>query len=238
MEYINKKFKELVNELIYMNTKYETRTITWNETIKSFEKSLEIITDIKSQDNLTDDEYIILRKLIEKLIERGIDGPVTNIRSYKRNRLADLTTKAKKELEDIPTIEEKYKKIETLNDWIKSLRIFKLHDQFLSTQYYESSYELYSDIKKIILTKNPPMYKKIYLGRVVDKIENENNQRTLPQNLSLKIADYELSSLAKLIKDNPDFNFRLMNWSYEKDLINSRFERGEMVNNLRLLIKR
>lgn len=239
MEYINSQFKELVNQILYMNTLYETRTITWGETNKAFERSLEIISDIKSQDNISDDEYLILRKLIEKLIDEGIDGPVTHIRSYKRNRLADLTAKAREELASIPYIDEREpEKIETINNWIKSLKIFKLRDQFLSKEYYESSYDLYSDMRKIILTKNPPMYKKLYLGRVVDKLEKENNKKTLPQNLNLEIADYELSLLIKFIKDNPDFNSRLMNWSYEKSLIDSRFERGEIENNLLLLIKR
>lgn len=236
MEYINNKFKKLVDQITYMNALYETRTITWNETNKAFEKSLEIIREIK-QDNLSDEEYLVLRKLIEKLIDEGIDGPVTHIRSYKRNRLAELTAKAREELESIPDIEEEEpEKIETINDWIKSLKIFKLYDQFLSTEYYESSYDVYSDMRKIILTKNPPIYKKLYLGRIVDKLEDENNQKTLPNNLTLQVADYELSLLTRLIKDNPDFNFRLMDWSYDKSLIDSRFERGEWVNKLLLLL--
>ena len=239
MEYINNKFKELVDQIIYMNTSYEIRTITWEETNKAFEKSLEIISNIKSENDLSDKEYLILRELIEKLIAEGIDGPVTNIRSYKRNRLAELTIKARKELADIPyVLEKECEKIETINDWIKSLKIFKLYDQFLSIEYYESSYDLYSDIRRVVLTKNPPMYKKLYLGRIIDKLEDENNQKKLPSNMNIQIEDYELSLLIKSIKNNPDFNFRLMNWNYQNSLIDSRFERCEWKNNMLLLIKK
>ncbi len=87
---------------------------------------MEIISYIKNQDNVSNDGYFALRKLTKELIAHGINGPVTNIRSYKRNRLSELTTKLRKELEKIPYAEEKELKIETINDWITSLKVFKL----------------------------------------------------------------------------------------------------------------
>lgn len=235
MANINQKLELLAKEVIYIN--YNDKT-TWNDYIKAFNKGLEIISDIMNQDNVSDDDYIALRKLMKELIKKGIDGPVTDIRSYKRNMLSELTAKLKEELTKIPDITEKEPEIKNVNDWIASLKIFKLNDKFLSTNYYYNSYDLYHDVRRIVLTKNPPIYKKIYLGRIADKIENQENKSKLPSNINLQVADYELAQLIKLIHKNPEFNYKLMTFSYQNSEINSRFEREEWRNNLLLLIKK
>ena len=91
------------------------------------------------------------------------------------------------------------------------------------------------NIRKIVLTKNPPHYKRIYAGRVAEKLDSEKQK--LPEHINLQIADYELAELMRLIKDNKDFNYKLMPFSYEKLIINDRFERQEWSNNLLLLVK-
>lgn len=237
MDDIKQKLEELAHNIFEITGGY-TYSPTWNQNIEAFNRSLEIISYIKNQTSVSDDDYLALRKLTEELITHGIDGPVTHIRSYKRNKLSELTAKVREELVEIPYIEEKKPEIKTVNDWIKSLKIYKLKDGFLSMDYYETSYDIYHDIRKIILTKNPPMYKRIYLGRVVDRLEDEGNKSKLPKNLSIQTEDYELTQLIHLIKDNPDFNYDLMPWKYERALINERFERGEWKNNLLLLIKK
>lgn len=60
----------------------------------------------------------------------------------------------------------------------------------------------------------------------------------LPKDINLRIADYELTELIRLIKDNPEFNFKLMQSSYQNSVINERLERNKWANNLRLLIKK
>lgn len=233
MEDIKQKLELLAKKIIYLNAE-----ITWNDRIKAFHKGLEIISDIMNQDNVRDDDYIALRKLTEELIKKGIDGPVTDIRSYKRDRLSELTAKLKEELTKMPDITEKELEIKNLNDWITALKIFKLDGQFLSMNYYESSYDLYCDMRKIVFTKTPPAYKRIYLGRIADKIENEENRSKLPETINLEIADYELAQLIRLIHNNPEFNYELMRFSYQNFVINQHFERGEWKNNLLLLIKK
>lgn len=80
----------------------------------------------------------------------------------------------------IPYVLDELTEIKTVNDWIKSLKIYKLENQFLSTDYYQTSYDLYQDIRKIGFTKNPPSYKKIYASRVINKISSKENQSKLP----------------------------------------------------------
>ena len=71
--------------------------------------------------------------------------------------------------------------------------------------------------------------------RIVEQLEEEKNQ--LPQNLNLELADYELTELIRLIKNNPEFNYKLMPFKYQRALINNRFERQEWKNKLLLLVK-
>lgn len=204
----------------------------WDIKIKIFTDNLNLITKLKKR-KLSDDECIALRKLTEELIKQGINEPVTNIKSYKRNQLFKLTSKAKKELEKIPYIQEPQPEINNINDWVKSLKIYKLKSDVLSENYYKNSYELYQDIRKIVLSKTIPNYKKIYVDRVIDKLEE--GQDKLPQSINLKIEDYELSELIRLIKNNPNSNYRL---KYKDALIKARFERIEWKNNLLLMVKR
>lgn len=204
----------------------------WDIKIKIFTDNLNLITKLRKR-KLSDDECIALRKLTEELIKQGINEPVTNIKSYKRNQLFKLTSKAKKELEKIPYIQEPQPEINNINDWVKSLKIYKLQSDVLSENYYKNSYELYQDIRKIVLSKTIPNYKKIYVDRVIDKLEE--GQDKLPQSINLKIEDYELSELIRLIKNNPNSNYRL---KYKDALIKARFERIEWKNNLLLMVKR
>lgn len=216
------------------NSIYELSLVeTWSIKIMVFTDNLNLITKIRKR-KLSDDESITLRKLTEELIKLGIEEPVENIKSYKRTELFKLTTKAKRELEKIRYIEEQEPEIKNINDWIKSLKIYKLENNNLSQIYYQNSYELYQDIRKIILSKTVPNYQKIYAARVINKIEEQNKL----SKINIKIEDYELSELIRLIKNNSEFNYKLMPFKYQKELIMQRFERVEWKNNLLLMIKR
>ena len=76
------------------------------------------------------------------------------------------------------------------------------------------------------------------LGRVVDKLDNEENKCRLPQGIRLEVADYELGQLIRLVKNNPEFNYRLMEWDYHKLLINERLINADWANRLLLLVKK
>ena len=62
-------------------------------------------------------------------------------------------------------------------------------------------------------------------------------KNNLPEHINLQVEYYELTELMRLIKDNPDFNYKLMPFKYQRSLINDRFERQEWKNNLLLLVK-
>ena len=210
---------------------------TYNQDIIAYTKGLNIIRDIKKQEQVEDKEWLILRKLANKLVEAGITTPVTNTRSYKRNRLHDLTMKVITEIETIPYIEDEKVEIKTVDDWIKSLKVFKLKDSFLSMEYYQTSYDMYQNIRKIVLNKNAPVYKRIYVGRVVNELISDDNKTSFPENLDLKAEDYELFELIRLIKDNPNFNYNLMKSSHKKYEIDYRFEKSAHKNKILLIVK-
>ena len=49
-------------------------------------------------------------------------------------------------LDNIPYIETEKEEIDDIDDWIKSLKIFKLRNGHLSNEYFKTSYEVYQNI--------------------------------------------------------------------------------------------
>ena len=225
---------KFANSVINIRREFNTITI-WEEYIKTFELCKETLLYFKRSKKTTNEELIALKTLTEELLNLGSSCYDENIRSYKRKMICKLSDEIKDIIQKLPPVEEKNEEIKTVDDWIKSLKIYKLDTSHLSSLYYQNSYDIYRDIRKIVLTKNPPHYKRIYAGRVAEKLDSEKQK--LPEQINLQIADYELSEMMRLIKDNKDFNYKLMPFSYEKLIINDRFERQEWSNNLLLLVK-
>ena len=115
------------------------------------------------------------------------------------------------EVKNIPYIEDKSKEILSIDDWVESLKIFKLAGSFLSMDYYHRSDDLFYDLRKIILNSSA-LYKRIYVGRVVEKLDR--NQRSIPKNLDLRTENYELFELIRIFKNNPNYNIHLMKKAY------------------------
>ena len=228
------KLRNLANSIINLRSEYTNITI-WEEYIKTFELCKDTVMFFKRSKKTTNEELIVLKKLTDELLKLGGSCDNSTIRSYKRNRVSKLKDEIKINIEKLPLVEEKSAQIDTVDSWIKSLKIFKLHNGHLSSEYHQTCYEVYQNIRKIILTKDPSDYKRIYIGRVVEKLEMEKNN--LPEHINLQVEYYELTELMRLIKDNPDFNYKLMPFKYQRSLINDRFERQEWKNNLLLLVK-
>lgn len=231
---MKERLEKLIDTISYIRGGY-TYQCTSNDYIKALEQGIEMMNDILDSENREEKDYYTIRILMEELIKvAGIQNPVTNNRRYKDKKIYELTCILKQKLLEIPYIEEKPILIENINDWIKSLKIFKLNGQHVSTDYYESSYDLYYDIRKMILKRNQPIYKKIYLEKVANVLDSENKDNILK-------TDFELHYLVKLIKDHPDFNYRLMQIRGKSVLslvIHDRIEKGFWENRLRILIKR
>ena len=236
MEDINQKLNTLARNIIDIHGGF-SNLITWDEYIKAHQVCLETVAFIKQNKETSSNDWLVLRKLMEEILKLNIECEV-EIKSYKREKFSKLRKQIKKELECIPYIKEKETEIKTVDYWIKSLKILKLRNSYLSKEYYQSSYELYQDIRKIIIKKNQPDYKRIYVGKVINELDKKENKSKLPANINLNIEDYELSQLVKLIRNNPDFNYELMPFKYENALINHRLETGSWVNKLLLLVKK
>ena len=241
MENTREKLELLARQIIALQGNRSTEQITWSEQLESFNRCLNSISDLIYIGQLSDEENFILRKLTEELIRvGGIPSSASDkdLISHKRKKLYEATLDAEAELQRIPVVEKSEPEIKSLNDWISYLSIFKVDNCFLSLETYPTSDELYQAMRQIVLNKKAPLYKKIYLGRVVDKLDNEENKSRLPQGIRLEVADYELGQLIRLVKNNPEFNYRLMEWDYHKLLINERLINADWANRLLLLVKK
>ena len=107
---------------------------------------------------------------------------------------------------------------------------------YLNSNYYENSYELYNDIRKIVLRESSNKHQQIYALRLSEKLLEQNNQKTLPPGITLEKGDYELSEIIRLINNNPQYHYRLKK-SLLYNEINYKFDRKEHANKLYLLLK-
>lgn len=178
---------------------------TWNEYIDMMQDTLNIIKKVDK--NIKPNDLEILKGLIKEALNLGLLKKDPTIRSYKRNKLYNLTTQVKEEIENKPYLKYTEEEITDLNSWIKSLKIFKMGNNGLTEDIYENSYDLYQEMKKIILIKSSPAYKKIYVNKVVERLEEPDNIKKLPNNINIKTEDYELYQIIKLVKQSPEFDY-------------------------------
>ena len=205
MTEFNKRLNDLAEQLIelYNNLYYGN---TWNEYIKMMQTTLDLIFYTK-ENEVEEHELIILNNLVNEALNLVQDSSISKIKSSKRKKLKDLTILVKDEMSKQPLFNFE-EPITDFNSWIKSLKIFKMGDSQLEEQIYETSYELYQGMRKIILKKSSPRYKKIYLSKIIERLESEENLQKLPNNIRMEAEDYELSQIIRLVKFNPEFDYR------------------------------
>lgn len=194
------------------------------------------------------DEWYILRKLLEELLKKELETLETfqmrkSIGRYvdqqKLNELSNLIIQLERIFDNIPFVREEKVNIETINDWIESLKIYKLNGNSLELTYYQTSDDLYQDIEKITLDKQAPTYKKIYAIRVANKLSSEENQSKLPKCINFRLEKWRWVELIRKIQ-NPSFNFRIQGdyiKAFEDIEVNEGFAFAEWKNNIQLLIK-
>ncbi len=195
------------------------------------------------------DEWFILRKLLEELLKTG-EATVKlfqerlflgrNIDKQKIKELTSITTQLEGVIQKIPYVKKAKENIETIDDWVKSLRIYQLASPLsLETECYQTNDALYQDIRKIVLTKTSPTYKKIYAIRVSELLSSYESQSKLPGGINFLTEEADWKGLIELIKQ-PEFNFRIPG-DYKKiihDLeIKEKFEFEEWKNDIQLLVK-
>ncbi len=240
---IKEKQDKLIDEIVHVRGGYAYEC-KWDDHINALERGIELASDTlhliseedtSSNQKIDDHEIFATKILIEELLKvSGIDQPQKS-RNYRVKKVYELSCILREKLNQIPDIVQEEEKVTSINSWIKSLRIFKMNSKFISTEYYQSSGDLCTDISKIVLKKTSPLYQKLYVGKVSSLLDEENRKTE-----DILKSDYELSELVRLTKDNPDFNYRKLSsleWTYQKALINDRIERGFYRSGLKMLIK-
>lgn len=202
---MNGKLNQLATKLmsLYINEGYGN---TWNEYIDMMETTLSLIKDAK-ENKYTEKDMTILKGLIKEALNLGLSEKDMTIKSHKHAKLYELTIKVKEEIEKFPYLKYQEEEITDFNSWIRSLKIFKMGSNGLEDKIYETSYELYEGMRKIILSKKSPSYKKIYMSMIVEKLEHQENKDKLPTNIKIEQEDYELYQIIKLVKQNNDLNY-------------------------------
>lgn len=229
---MKKRLQDLAHKIkyLYINEGYRN---TWNEYISMMEDTLNIMTSVDQ--NIKTEDLEVLKGLIKEALNLGLSKKDPTIRSYKRDILYELTSKVKEELNNKPYLQYTEEEITDFNSWIKSLKIFKMGVSGLEKDIYETSYDLYQGMRKIILSKSNPAYKKIYVIQVVEKLESDENQKKLPTNVNVETEDYELYQIIKLVKQNPDFNYRKLGILALKKARNLVYQTN--VNRVNILLK-
>ena len=210
--------KEKLNELatkimsLYINEGYRT---TWNEHIEMMELTLSLIEEAQKE-IIEEKQLHILSGLIKEALSLGLSKKDSTIRNYKRERLYNLTCEVKEQLKNKPFLKYQEEEITNLNSWVKSLQIFKMGKFGLEATVYETSYELYQEMRKIILDKSSPNYKKIYVSKIVERLEASENKQKLPSNINIYQEDYELYQIIRLIKENKKYDLNYSNHNLGK----------------------
>ena len=220
MREIDTKINDLIDNMI----QYKGLISYRNYVQLLSEQALDIyncIEENKNNDEEMQEEYYVLGKLISRLLNNRRES------TRRSKKLKSLYEQLEEVLANIPKIEPQEVKITDINSLIKSLKIYKLSGTNLSQDTYQSSYQLYSDLRKIILNRNSTLTAKVYTGRVANKLSSVTS-------IDIKQEDYELFCIMRLVKENPDFGYGFpipVNRQQQIDIL-TRFDHRERINYL------
>ena len=175
MKKLDVKLNNLIDKIVNLSPGYNNH-ITYSKYIELLEQTLDVYNYIqkkRSNDLITDYDYYIIGTIIKDLLYHQLEEALVNI----------------------PKIESQEVKITDINSLIKSLKIYKLSGTKLSQVTYHSSYQLYSDLRKIIFNRNSNLTTRVYAGRIANKLSSITC-------IDIKQEDYELFCSMRLIKDN------------------------------------
>lgn len=226
MKKVDDKLNSLIDRIIYLAPGYNN-SITYKNYIELLEQTLNVYNYIqkkRSSDLITDYDYYIIGTIIKDLLKNKLTSAS---RIDIKNKLESLYHQLEEILANIPKIEPQEVKITDINSLIKSLKIYKLSGTNLSQDTYQSSYQLYSDLRKIILNRNSTLTAKVYTGRVANKLSSVTS-------IDIKQEDYELFCIMRLVKENPDFGYGFpipVNRQQQIDIL-TRFDHRERINYL------
>ena len=242
---IKKELTELGNSIILVNlsgymiengrfVRLAEYNRTYNKITETFDNAIETVKKLKNNSNMSDTEKQILLRLVNELLkecgcnERTIEEK-KQYRSYKLDRLASCTTILKNEIKDFNII--KAERVENVNDWIKSLRIFKLSkkESVLLDSYYQTVEELYSDLRDALLNKKITAFKLLYIKKIIEIIENSENKEMLQEN-------DELFNLLESFKSSNKIKERMKSITL-KGSIQGKVEGAIFGNKIKMILK-
>lgn len=221
---LDNQIEKLIDRTIYICPAYNS-SLKLKDYASLLRKAINTIHYVTRNIEAVESDYYVLRKVAEDLLNNKPSGCISE-----NHQIKELYYKLKLSMKDIPPVESKeiIEKPTDIDSLIRSLKIYKLDGAYLSENIYLSSYELYCDLREIILKRNSSLIKKLYVGHVTRKFSNIKS-------IDIKQEDYELFNIIRLTKDNPSFNYKsntFNNNTYEMSLINTRFDYNEWVNGL------
>lgn len=247
MEEVNKKLENLANRLLYINggyiiengryVKLSEHANTHNVLIETLDLALDTTDYFLNMENVSSDDYQILANLVKESIQKAgaserSEEEKKKFRSYKIDRRASKTKILREKLQEIPYVEKEVE-INNLNDFIKSLRIFIPYGQFLKEEYYETSYQLYLDLRKILLSRKLSAFQILYTDRIATKI-NVESKEMLPTNYLNE--DFELSQIINRIETDEGFRKRVKSTKRQAAIIDKIIS-SEYDSKIKLLLK-
>ena len=222
----------LKNE-ITKNYRYDYGKVTYF--IQLLEQAIETIIYIRNHPEATKEEIEIAIGFGKYLIYLESLNVWAKNSHKSQEKIRTLQQQLESEIELTSQMEQLKYQYKDLNQWISSLNIGKFRNNGVVDEKYLTSYEIYSDLRQIFISKKVGCKEQIYTGKIVDRMEDKQN--TLDSNCKIEVADYELSQLIKIIKNNPNFNYRLMDHNCKTTTINETLEREIQLSTQRILVK-
>ena len=215
---MNKVYKKLedLNEKIWYIYNYHFNQIMYMK--KLLEQGLETIFTIKSHPEVGKDELEIMIAFSESIIQMSKDASWQKYDEKNRQTIYQLQEKMEQEVASMKEMDQMNVTYTNLNEWIQSLHVCRYRKQArtdkiwgLGVSPYQTSYELYVDLRNAIMNKKMGIEEKIYIGKIIEKLDSERGK--LSEEAKIEVADYELSCLIKMMRNHPDFNYKLMKTS-------------------------
>lgn len=236
MEEVYKKLRSLKEDISEVYSDY-TSKITY--VIKLLEQGLETITYVKNYPAIGKDELEIAINFGESIVWFGKSGSWGKNNERLRKKLYQLVEQMEKEIESMKKMTPMDHKYTDLNEWIESLNIGKFIGQHVGTEQYQTSYELFVDLRKVIMDKKASQKQEIYTGRIVDQLDE--GRKSLSENCKIEVSDYELAQLIKMIQSNPRYHYKLLHHQYNScslEEIHKSVEREIQFSKQKILVQK
>lgn len=91
--------KEYVKDIIYQNHD------TWANRLDLMKNGLEIITDINAKQNVSNEDKVLVRNIIEDLIKLDVNNLEVDITSNRRKKIHEASEQLKAELTKLSCVE-------------------------------------------------------------------------------------------------------------------------------------